>query len=72
MNLHTRIKNLEKIINTNKGDSFFEQKIKEGGLLTALAPDDMDWEAFKDRHKDTSGIGLLCALLDELRVEEQA
>jgi hypothetical protein len=32
----------------------------------------MDWIAFKERHKDTSGIGLLCALLDELREEEQA
>jgi len=71
MNLRKRIKNLEKIINANKGDSFFEQNIKEDGLLYVLAPD-MDWEAFKQRHEDTSGIGLLSALLDELRAEEQA
>jgi len=71
MNLQTRIKKLEKIINTNKTDSFFIRNINEGGLLKALAPDDMDWEAFKERHEDTSGIGLINALLDELREEEQ-
>lgn len=71
MNLSKRIKNLEKIINTNKEDEFFERNSKEGGLLYVLAPD-MDWIAFKQRHEDTSGIGLLCALLDELRAEEQA
>ena len=67
MNLSASIKKLEKIFIKDKTDSFFGNNIQEGGLLKALAPDDFDWQAFKERHSKVFGAGWINALLDELR-----